>query len=143
MKRFTWGHGIAIFLILFVSILIFVLLKSMQMDHSLVANNYYERDLTFQDRFEKVKRQKSNDNLVFSYNKKRELLTLRFKEEELSLSGIATFYRPSDSTLDFQIPIDKNEINIEVGQIMRGRWIVQVEWSENNVSYYMEKDIYI
>ena len=52
--KINWGTGIAIFYTLFASVLVMVVIKSKQYDHSLVVDNYYEEDLHYQSHFDKL-----------------------------------------------------------------------------------------
>ena len=52
--KFNWGTGIAIFLILFIGALIWVLYQSRQVDNSLVSDTYYQEDLMYQKKYEKL-----------------------------------------------------------------------------------------
>ena len=55
--KINWGTGIFIFYSLFVGALVFQLVKSFQYDNSLVVENYYEKDLNYQEQYNKIQKQ--------------------------------------------------------------------------------------
>ncbi len=143
MKKFNWGYGIGIFLVCFISMLVFVLLESRKVNHSLVTENYYAQDLAYQKRYDKEKRQLQADNVTVNYNKDQQSVTIKFENNPKEFSGGVTFYRPSDAARDLILPINKREEIIDVGMLPSGKWILILDWSEDGVAYYKREALYI
>ena len=147
MIKFHWGDGITIVFIFFIGFLVTALIKSRSVDHSLVADDYYAKDIAYQEHFDKV----SN---VSKYGKE---VKVNYENDQKSLSvnisgvsakeGTITFYRPSNQKSDiikkFKIKENNQTLQMEGLELAVGRWKVQLEWEENLVSFFVEKDIYV
>ena len=58
------------------------------------------------------------------------------------ISGLITYYKPSDDLLDKFQEIELNEENnmsIDTKKLSPGLWKIKVEWAVNEVEYYNEK----
>ena len=115
--------GIFVF---YVSYLIFLVFKSRTIDHSLVMDNYYQHDMTYQDHYDKVtNRQLLENDLLFRQDKASESLILNFGEAISIEKVVVDFYRPSNSALDFQKEYAdiEDSILISTSDIEEGRSI--------------------
>ena len=147
MKKISWGTGIAIGIIVFVIISITMTVIFMTQDVSLVSDNYYEKSLSYQEEIDKQSRTNSLDDQV-KINFNGEIINILFPVEYLNnnISGEIYFYRPSDSKLDFKMPLDLNEEGnqmILVKDFEKGFWRVKLNWTMNGNGYYNEKAITI
>jgi hypothetical protein len=82
----------------------------MTQDVSLVSDNYYEKSLVYQDEIDNQNRTKSLDEQV-KINFNGEVINILFPSTYLdkNISGEIYFYRPSNSKLDFKLPLELNE----------------------------------
>ena len=147
MKKISWGTGIVIGIIVFVVISITMTVIFMTQDVSLVSDNYYEKSLSYQEEIDKQSRTNSLDDQV-KINFNGEIINILFPVEYLNsnISGEIYFYRPSDSKLDFKMPLDLNEEGnqmILVKDFEKGFWRVKLNWTMNGNGYYNEKAITI
>jgi nitrogen fixation protein FixH len=141
--KFHWGTGIFIFLGLFILTLGFVLYKSKQVDNSLVMDKYYEEDLAYQSKFEKMNNyinlprkinfiqamQEGRIDLVFPY------------DENKKHKGTVTLYRSSDKSKDrvMDIRLEKDSImTVATRDLETGQWILKVDWAWGGVPMYTE-----
>jgi len=141
--KFHWGTGIFIFLGLFILTLGFVLYKSKQVDNSLVMDKYYEEDLAYQSKFEKMNNyinlprkinfiqamQEGRIDLVFPY------------DENKKHKGKVTLYRSSDKSKDrvMDIRLEKDSImTVATRDLETGQWILKVDWTWGGVPMYTE-----
>lgn len=141
--KLHWGHGIAIFLSLFVLTLIYVLVSSMRIDHHLVADDYYKEDLAYQSQYAKVEKQKASDNLSIDYDAAGGVVSLLFDSGAQSISGKAHFYRPSDANLDFEVTLSDAQKDIDVSKLASGKWLVKVDWVQDQTAYYKEETLFL
>lgn len=145
--KFNWGTGIAIFFILFVITTVSVVIRTTYHDHSLVVDKYYEADLEYQKHYEKVARNKAlSTELEVKLLKKEGLIQFQFPMETKSVSGNILFFRPSDTSKDFQVPIQTNEKQqflFSTKDLISGLWRVKIDWSSNGKEYYKEQRIVI
>lgn len=139
MKFLNWGTGIAIFYIAFMAVMIGFVIKSKQYDHSLVVDNYYEEDLAYQSQFDKISNQQTKGNLQFV--QKEDFIELAFAKKG---EGTLLFYRPSDKSLDFELPIQmdsKNQMKVPTKNLKSGRWQLKCNWGSGGNEFYKEYNL--
>ncbi|MBK9098391.1 MAG: FixH family protein [bacterium] len=146
-SRINWGTGIVIGIIAFVVISVSMTVIFMTQDVSLVSDNYYEKSLTYQDEIDKQSRTQSLDEQV-KINFNGEIINILFPVEYLNknISGEIYFYRPSDSKLDFKLPLDLSEEGnqmILVKDFEKGFWRMKLNWMMNGNGYYNERAVTI
>lgn len=140
----NWGKGIIIVFVIFFAGMAFMAYKSMTRDIDLVAPNYYEKEIKYQDQIdkinstsrlkEKLKIETTGGSLVISY------------PDISGLNGEISFYRPSDAKRDFKLPIEAGKDNkqiINTQTLLKGLWRVQVSWNAGVQNYYSEEKIMI
>jgi len=145
--KFSWGTGILIGIIVFVVISVSMTVIFMTQDVSLVSDNYYEKSLVYQDEIDKQSRTQSLDDQI-KINFDGEVITVLFPPDylEKSISGEIYFYRPSDSSLDFKLPMLVSEEGIQiipVERLEKGFWRIKLNWTMDGNGYYNERAITI
>jgi len=145
--KFSWGTGILIGIIIFITLSVTMTVIFMTQDVSLVSVNYYEKSLEYQDEIDKQSRTKSLDEQV-KINFDGEVVTVLFPSDylEQNISGEIYFYRPSNSTLDFKLPLQMSEKGnqlISIGKLEKGFWRVKLNWTMAGNMYYNERAITI
>lgn len=142
VKGFNWGHGIFIFYVLFVGVLVTALVASFGVDHTLVVDDYYAKDLAYQEQFDKTSRSNQADNLSIQHTAGGEEVTLHF-EASSELAGKVMLYRPSDSSLDLTLDISSADMVIPTTDLLDGRWLLKVDWQDGAETFYREVDLYL
>ncbi|MBT8220958.1 MAG: FixH family protein [Bacteroidia bacterium] len=142
MKGFNWGHGITIFYIVFVLTLIMVLVMSTKIDHSLVVDDYYAKDLAYQQQYDKVANTINGDHLTIAYDRENQKVVFQFDTEK-NIIGKIHFYRPSNKKLDFVKDIQDSSMTIRTDLMQVGRWKIKVDWTSGDKAFYKEEEIYI
>lgn len=141
--KFHWGTGIAIFLIVFVLSLVFVLFKSMQYDHSLVIDDYYQEDLAYQQHYDKMVNEQLSP-LQVEINRKEKQLTIDFPKENTGIAGTLQFYKPDNKSLDFILPLktdENNRMTVTTQDLVGGLWRIKVDYAANQEAFYYEQKI--
>jgi nitrogen fixation protein FixH len=120
---------------------------SMTKDVDLVANNYYEKEIKYQEQIDLLK--KTNG---LTENAKIEIaeggINITFPEasDMKSIKGFVNFYRPSDSKKDFTIPVTLDEngmMKIGNDKLTKGLWKVRLSWESSGEKYFTEQTIII
>lgn len=142
MANFNWGHGITIFFILFVGTLVTVLVASRSVDHSLVVDDYYAMDLSYQQRYDAIKNTNANESISIIKDKKNNQLIVTIKSEEKA-TGEIILYRPSDKSKDYTIPISTNITEIPLNDLTQGKWRVKTTWTIGEKPFYYEQELFI
>lgn len=136
MKFLNWGTGIAIFYVAFMAVMIGFVIKSKQYDHSLVVDNYYEEDLAYQSQFNKISNQQTKANLQFA--QKEDFIELAFAKKG---EGTLLFYRPSNQSLDYELPIQldsQNKMKVPTKSLQSGLWKLKCNWRSEGSEFYKE-----
>lgn len=143
--KLNWGSGIAIFYTAFVLVMIFMVYKSTTYDHSLVVDNYYEKDLNYPAHLEKIKNARALEkDLQVSKDSTGTFIRFMFPAELQKPTGEILFYRASDSSKDLKVPImvdESNNMNIRHEMFDAGQWTIKVEWQAEGTAYYKEQQI--
>lgn len=143
----SWGYKIAILYTGFVVLILTMVSLTMREKVDLVSKNYYEQELQYQDKIDKMERARSlKEPLTWEVG--REVLTLKFPEQNAGqkATGNIYFFRPSDASMDKTIPVaaDADGMqNIPSSQLKKGLYKMQINWTVNKVEYYNEGIIQI
>jgi len=142
----NWGLGVTVFLILFViSNLVFLFVISSE-SFDMVEENYYDKGLNYQDKIDMtVRAGRLNNPLKLRIS---DINTIEFDyPDELideGISGSIYFYRPSDKSFDFKLEI-KPDTNFKqyfnYSKIKRGIWVIKINFSSNDSTYYHEEEV--
>ena len=143
--KFNWGHGLLVFFIIYVGIIVAVLFKSFTVDHYLVAEDYYAQDLAYQEHLDKVSNLKNSDRSVVLLEQDDQYEIL-FSGGSGKEKGELVAYTPLDPALDktFQFDrSDKSEVIIPNEKLTAGRWIFKISWEDQDQDFYDQKEVYI
>ncbi len=141
-KKFNWGHGILVFYICFVGAVVTALVASFGVDHSLVVDDYYAKDLSYQKQYTKAQNNLDAERVTIDNDKTSHSLTIDFTEAE-KVKGSVDFYRPSDKSKDFKVDLSDKETTIDTKEMLPGKWILKIDWMEQGKPYYKEEMIFI
>lgn len=137
-----WGKGILITIIAFVGfIMTLVVISVRQDDIQLVTENYYEKEIKYQEHIEREKSASTLDRevLIFDAQGKAMLLDL-----PLGAKGSLQLFRPSDARLDRVLPLEitsEGKTKVPLDDLKAGYWRVQLTWTEDGKDFYKEKKI--
>jgi hypothetical protein len=142
MKSINWGYKIIIVYVGFVLLILFMVFKSVGEKVELVTDNYYAKELQYQQRINHMHAANAlssplewkitSENVVFSFPEE-----MRIEE----LSGTITFFRPSDKKFDKEFIIKPNVEGVQLisnNQLEKGLYKIQVEWNVGETIYYKE-----
>jgi len=145
--NFSWGTGIAIFIIIFIGFYVSLMLITKQRKFDLVSKEYYPESIEFESRIEKTRNAKAlHEKLQIKVKGDSLQILLPDWKNGSVVSGTAYFYRPNNSLQDISVPLEINydgEQMIDAGEMKTGRYIAKVEWIILDTKYYDEISIYI
>jgi hypothetical protein len=101
----------------------------------LVAPDYYDQEIKYQQRMEQEER--SRDLLVFETTD----VELRLRFRDARAAGAIRLYRPSDAALDRNVPIELDATGCQVIQsadLARGLWKARVSWTSGGQDFFKE-----
>lgn len=147
--KFTWAHAAILIPSTIVVVFTTVLIRSMADERKteLVTDDYYAKEIQFQDQLDRVKNALAYET-DFTWEKENDhwVLGLRGSFDIQEIVGTLTLYRPSDSKLDFDLPILLNEDyeqRVPNSKFVKGKYQVQVFWTVDGKECYLEKNIFI
>jgi hypothetical protein len=137
-----WGKGILVTIIAFVAFMITLVVISVKQDDiHLVAENYYEKEIKYQDQIDREKASVGLDREVLVYDAQRKSMIL---DLPVGAKGNLQLFRPSDARLDQEVNLnitDSGKTTIPLDKLKSGYWRVQLTWTEGGVDFYQEKKI--
>lgn len=134
-------------MILFMSFIGYLVYRSFNQKIDLVADNYYEQEVKFQQQIDKTKNAielgVAPEISVVAGGQK---ITFPEKQVNMPIEGSIYFFRASDDRMDFNVPVSLNEKGeqiIEQDKFSAGKYKVKIEWTCGGKSFYHEQYIVI
>lgn len=141
----NWGKWIVVafvFFALFIGVLVVI---SMRQDVDLVANDYYQQELVYQDQINRL----TNTNALKSKPTLEVLdgkyLTIYFPNMNVEQGNVHLF-RPSNSQMDQKFALRSSADSVQQFQLKaleKGMYKVKLEWTMSGKEYFMEEIISI
>lgn len=143
--KINWGIAIVLVFVGFITFIMYFVVQmntNKKYEHDLVAEEYYKRELAFQEEIDAEKNAKALLHDV-SIKKTSQGLSITFPEEKefRKINGVISLYRPSNKQLDFTIPISLQQSNIIIPDenMIEGKWKITIDWECENIHYLLKK----
>lgn len=139
--KFTWGTGIFIAIITFVTAGIVFLIFAFSFDVNLVQEEYYKKGVDYQTEIDAIKRSRNYKDSV-NIKQETDKIIIIFSDNFLNIdSGMVHFFRPSDRHQDYKIKLGESntEIVLEKNKLQYGRYSVNIIWYKEDLKYTLEK----
>ncbi len=145
--QLSWGYKIAGAYIGFVALIATMVFLTMRQRIDLVATNYYEQELKYQERIDDQNRTNAMQNAL-NWQVKSDYINLQFSTDFKidKISGQVYFFRPSNQQMDKTVSFSTDSTlskNISTGQLKPGLYKMQVSWQAKGLSYFKEGIIQI
>jgi hypothetical protein len=145
--KINWGIGIATLYAGFVIGILTLVIMSSRQKVDLVTENYYEEELVYQQKIDKIERTKLlAQPLLWGVNQNGILLQFPDNMNDKEIGGKVKLYCPSDNGKDKEFVInlaDDHSQLIPASQLSPGRYKLQVEWQTDSAKYWNEGVIVI
>lgn len=141
--KLNWGHYIAIALGCFMIFILTLLFTANDSGHAMVTEDYYEKELTFQNEIDAEKRANALVNKPEIRSQANGFI-LEFPEEFNTAKGEIYLMRNNDETLDIRKPIKLNKLNqmlIPSVNLKDGEYELFLKWEFDNKEYMIKKSI--
>lgn len=147
MKKISFGSWIVLSLVVFAVAILSMVFISMNQRVDLVTEDYYERELQYQQQINVVERTNALGGKV-SFDFTSAGLTLHFPiiDAPEKYSGVIMFFRPSDKMQDvsYRIAVDSTYTqSISTANLSKGLWRVKISWSVGEQNFYTERPVII
>ena len=145
--KISWGTGIVLALAAFISFILFLVISmttNKELDHDLVVEEYYKKELEFQ---EQLDNERNAQQLMedISVEKTEAGFLVRFPEDFdiEKIKGKMFLYRPSNKQLDFEIPVSLSTHTLLVPdkRLVGGRWNIEIDWQYGQEAYFFQKEL--
>lgn len=147
MKKINWGTSIVIAFALFISFILYFVIKTSTdatYEYDLVAKDYYKDELEYQQRIDKLNNAKKLVTNI-SINKNSKGIVINFPKEisESEIKGTIYLYRPSNEVLDKTLVITPTNHSQYISNelLIDGRWNIHVEWTARGGEYLFQESI--
>jgi nitrogen fixation protein FixH len=145
--KFNWGTGIFLFYTIFAISLFYQVYVSTKYSNDLVEENYYEKDLAYQSRFERIQNSQAlSQPMEINYMADQKRVDLIFPAGENQPTGNVRLYRADDEKKDLRIPVEIDEegrMPLNAKKLTPGMWKVEVEWDMDGTEFFNTKTIFI
>lgn len=144
--KFNWGKSIFLFYGLFVAGILSMVAFYMGQDVDLVSKEYYNDEIKYQERIEKLKRTSALNEKVEFRALDEKVAVLFPKAIKENVSGEIFFFRPSDRKYDFRLPLNINSNSVQLINFhgkRKGLWKIEMNWKKGNTEYLNEEIINI
>ena len=142
--KLNWGKSIVLAMVLFIGFIMFMVVSMItqpEYDHDLVVEEYYKKEMTLNDKLEKINNGRAFEaNIKFEANQNGLLLT--FQEPLKDLKNAEIFgYRASDKNLDFKTAVSPNQNGEALVQrnLISGPWEFTLAFSLGEKEYLVKK----
>jgi nitrogen fixation protein FixH len=143
----NFGGKIVILYLSFVGLILTLVFMSYGQKVELVSTDYYAQEINFQQKINATNNEKSLSGSSITHVINGNSVILKIDSALLSndFKGTITFFRPSDSSKDFQLKMNfvNNEQIIETKELIHGAFKLQLSWTSNEKNYFKEEVIFI
>lgn len=120
---------------------------SISKNTDLVADNYYEQELKYQNQIDILKNSEKLGQSI-QIDKGENEIIIRSSEplETAKLNGEISFYRTSNAAKDFKVKLELDPDGtqkIYSRNLDRGLWKLKMDLSEGDKKYFVEKSIFL
>ncbi len=148
-KKSRWGIGIAVVYGIFMLAMIAVVVASRFQQVDLVAKDYYDKEIQYQEQIERMKRSQAEGfGLSIKHDVRTSTLRVTFPAEVASsgITGTVKLFRPSNAALDrnFELNVEKgSSCELDCGKLARGLWKIKIDWQIDTLQYYHEEELHV
>lgn len=140
----NWGYKILFVYIAFIAGILFMVFKSSLQRFDLVTEDYYAKELKYQDKIDEMNRVSALSAPV-KYEFKGKFLVIEFPNDFAGkkLVGEAVLYCPADETRDIKkrFSVQDEPLVLPVSGVKNGLYELHLGWQDGGITYYFEKKI--
>lgn len=140
----NWGKKIILAYVIFILGIGSFVFISMRQKIDLVTENYYEKEIKYQDEIDKKNRVHIlNEKVTISKNNNE--LQIIFPDKLSPESGEILFYRPSDKSQDKILNLERGmkEQKFKIENFQMGLWKVKINWKSTGTEYMVEDTFFL
>ena len=142
----NWGKKLTVTFIVFAGMMFYLVYRSLSTNFELVDKDYYKNELRYQQVIDgSVHTNTLSSTPVIKQTGAGIILQMPEEMKNKELTGFVFFYCAYDSGKDkkFRLSPDNNGIQAFTGTVGAGSYTVKIDWKQEGVNYYSEKNITI
>ena len=138
---------IAVVFILFMGFIISMVSYTATLDTDLVAEDYYQQEVNYQDIIDAKKNGADLANKII-FQQDENLLSIHFPEniDFKAIKGSVHFYHPKNVKYDVEKRLaltNNNSQTFKKEGLQKGNYTIKMKWKDNGKTYYIEKTYFI
>jgi len=145
--KINWGTGLVLGMALFIGFILYLVFQmtvNNNLEHDLVTDNYYQKEMELQDEIYAQENTAAMEKQITGLKTDMGYL-LQFPEGYLpeKISGTVFLYRPSNKQLDFELPLELTDPNLLIpdNRLLDGRWNITIDWQYEGKKFRFKKKI--
>lgn len=143
----SWGFRITILYLSFVALIVTLVVMCYGQKVELVSKDYYKQELQYQDRIDAINNANAATHTI-NHSVDGSMITLTAGPEfmQAGFKGTVNFFRPSDSSKDFntELKLDATGKQVIAGdKLEKGLYKMQLSWQSGGKNYFKEQVITI
>ena len=148
-SRNLWPLGIIVTFVLFFAGTVGLIVMACSQKVDLVSADYYEQELKFQGRIDRVERTRSAATLAtVAYDAAGKCITISLPAGQAGheVSGRIELYRPSAAGLDRAVKLEpdtRGVQRVDATGMSPGLWKVRVSWTVEKQDYYLDQKVVV
>lgn len=145
--KINWGTGIVIAFALFITFILYFVFKvqsGSQYDHEMVTEEYYKKEMVFQEQLDKSQRAYDlKEKLTVTTSSNGVVIGFPKSFDSTKIKGKVFLYRPSNQKLDFEMPISLSSSNLLIPKtsLVDGHWEITIDWEYEGKGYLNKQEI--
>ncbi len=148
-SRNLWPLGIIVTFVLFFAGTVGLVVMACSQKSDLVSPDYYEQEIKFQGRIDRVERTRSAaTQAAVAYDAGGNCITISLPAAQAgqAVSGRIELYRPSAPALDRAVelkPDPKGLQHVDAAGLAPGLWKVRVSWTVEHQDYFLDQKVVV
>ncbi|MFN8165797.1 MAG: FixH family protein [Bacteroidia bacterium] len=145
--KLNWGHGIAIFVLIFIVFILNLVYKCTKENVDLVRADYYDKEIHFQDQINSTNNTKALATPLNVLSQNNEI-RIDFPQslKDSGVEGTITLMKPDNAKFDFNVPVrcDGNLTQaIPSEKMQKGLWNIIINFKSGSTPYYFEQKLMV
>ncbi len=141
----SWGTKIAFLYLSFATMIGVMVYKSVTQSVDLVAPNYYEQELKYQDKIDGINNLKAESKAII-ITQGENSISFNFLKEMGVPKGHILFFKPDNAASDIETEIKTDNEGfqtIETQDLAKGTYLVKIDWKIGDKKFFEEERISI
>ncbi|HHB78173.1 MAG TPA: hypothetical protein ENK85_02935 [Saprospiraceae bacterium] len=143
--KLNWGIALATIYVGFMILMLGVVYKSRQHDVNLVASDYFEQELNYQEEIDaQTNANHLAEKVTVDYTGGK--IHIQLSDFGPSANGQVVLFRPSDRHLDQIFPLKVSEDSkmiIPTDHLKKGLWDVKIKWESAGKKYQYKHSVFL